>query len=138
MKRKRSAITSIIIPDSITHIGTSAFELCRNITSLTLGNSVQEIGKYSFESVSIESLVIPASVTTIDKYAFARCKSLASVTFLGLPEAMSNAFEGSTSLSEIHYTGSISEWNSIAAGTNWDYGFNYYVVYCSDSELSKW
>ena len=133
MKRKRSAITSIIIPDSITHIGTSAFELCRNITSLTLGNSVQEIGKYSFESVSIESLVIPASVTTIDKYAFARCKSLASVTFLGLPEAMS-----STSLSEIHYTGSISEWNSIAAGTNWDYGFNYYVVYCSDSELSKW
>lgn len=108
------------------------------ITSLTLGNSVQEIGKYSFESVSIESLVIPVSATTIDKYAFARCKSLTSVTFLGLPEAMSNAFEGSTSLSEIHYTGSISEWNSIAAGTNWDYSFDYYVVYCSDGELSKW
>ena len=30
-----TAITSVIIPDSVTHIGNSAFELCRNITSLS-------------------------------------------------------------------------------------------------------
>ena len=43
-------LTSITIPDSVIDIGTFAFSGCRNLTSITIGNSVTRIGEYAFNS----------------------------------------------------------------------------------------
>ncbi len=53
-----SVLTSIILPASITVIGTSAFQNCTSLSAIS----------------------IPANVTTIDKYAFYNCKGLQEVT----------------------------------------------------------
>ena len=67
---------------TITHIADHAFYGCSSITSLTLPDSLIEIGHYSFAGCTgITSLVIPKNVTSICKYAFENCSNLTSITF---------------------------------------------------------
>jgi hypothetical protein len=41
-------LNEVIIPDNVELIGTSAFYDCRNLTTVTIGTAVQEIGTGSF------------------------------------------------------------------------------------------
>ena len=75
-----AATGEIIIPNSVTSIGGSAFRGCRGLTSVTIPNSVTSIGSYAFEECSgLTSVTIPNSVTSIGMYAFEGCSGLTSV-----------------------------------------------------------
>ena len=70
-----------IIPNTIRHIGSSAFEGCSQLTSATIPNTVWTIGKYAFqECTGLTSITIPNSVTTIKQKAFNGCSSLNSIS----------------------------------------------------------
>ena len=70
-----------IIPSSVTYIGSSAFEGCSGLTSITIPSSVTEIGSSAFEGCSgLTSITIPSSVTSIDYCAFQYCSGLTSIT----------------------------------------------------------
>ena len=63
---------SLVIPNSVTYIGESAFQYTGFDGTLTLGNSVTTIGAYAFAGVSFTGdLEIPNSVLTISDGAFA-------------------------------------------------------------------
>ena len=73
-------LTSITIPDSVTSIGMRAFYGCTGLTSVTIGNGVTSIGGFAFYSCSgLTSITIPDSVTSIESYSFYRCSSLKGV-----------------------------------------------------------
>ncbi len=101
-------IQKVVIEPGVTHIGKSAFDGCRNLTSVEIPNTVISIGGNAFywciglgsviipESVTsiggyaffecnknLTSVMIPASVTTIGDGAFARCLNLSSLTVVG-------------------------------------------------------
>ena len=68
-------LTSVSIPDSVTHIGKDAFAgaFARNqLTSVSIGNSVEHIGVMAFIDNQLTSVIIPNSVTHIGQWAFAR------------------------------------------------------------------
>ena len=76
-----SGLTSITIPNSVTSIGTEAFYNCHGLTSVTIGNSVTTIGEFAFWDCSgLTSITIPNSVTSIGYYAFRGCSGLTSVS----------------------------------------------------------
>ena len=64
------SLTSITIPDSVTHIVDEAFKDCSNLTSVNIPDSVISIGDYAFEGCAFTSIFIPNSVTTMDGYVF--------------------------------------------------------------------
>ena len=69
------------ISDSITSIGSDAFNNCTSIKSITIPDSVTSIGYGAFDSCSsLTSITIPDSVTRIGSNAFYNCPSLTSIT----------------------------------------------------------
>ena len=64
------------------NIGERAFEGCKNVADLTLGDNVEVIGFSAFSSCNLTSVVIPASVTSIGDRAFEGSKNLTEVTSL--------------------------------------------------------
>jgi hypothetical protein len=75
-----SSLTSITIPNSVTNIGWNAFEGCTHLTSVTIPNSVTTIEGFAFNSCSsLISVTIPSSVTSIGDNAFSYCESLTSI-----------------------------------------------------------
>ena len=73
-------ITSVTIPDSIVEINRGAFGYCESLTSVTIPNSVTSIGTETFYGCkSLTDITIPESVTRIGDSAFWGCKSLNAV-----------------------------------------------------------
>ena len=68
----QNSIKTIVIEDGVTSIGEIAFNSFSNVTSLTIGNSVQTIGDGAFEDLTslATDIVLPASLTSIGAYAF--------------------------------------------------------------------
>ena len=76
-----TGLTSVTIPNSVTSIGDLAFSGCTGLTSVTIPNSVISIGSNAFNGCTgLTSIEIPNSVTSIGDGAFYRCSGLTSVT----------------------------------------------------------
>ncbi|MDE6834595.1 MAG: leucine-rich repeat protein [Ruminococcus sp.] len=74
-------ITDVVIPEGVTTIYKRAFFGCNNLSSISLPSSLISIGEMTFYNcVSLESIIIPENVTTIGHSAFQRCKKLVSVS----------------------------------------------------------
>lgn len=99
---------SFTIPESICDI-TGAFEGCEYITSVTLPNSIQEIGDYTFRYCHLNTIEIPSSVTKIGNHAFEHCE----LTTITLPESIteigSNAFASCVNLTTLNIPPFITE-----------------------------
>ena len=101
-----TGLTSLTIGNSVTSIDNSAFYLCSGLTSLTIGNSVTHIETNAFYNCSALTgdLVIPDSVTSIGSFAFAYCSSITAL-YTNTPAASwvnTNALNGTTALVNIY------------------------------------
>ena len=96
---------------TVTSIGGRAFNCCKGLSSVTIGNSVTSIGMYAFNLCGgLTSVTIPNSVTLIDSCAFDDCTSLASVT---TPNSVTkiggSAFGRCTCLTSVTIPNSVTE-----------------------------
>ena len=73
-------LNTVIIPDSVKVIGNNAFYNCCYLTDVTIPGSVTKINSSAFYCCcKLGSITIPASVTSIGNAAFWNCNSLTSV-----------------------------------------------------------
>ena len=84
----------LIIPDSVTSIGSDAFSGCKGLTSIVIPDSVTSIGSDAFSwCTGLTSITIPDSVTSIGNSAFSGCSSLESITipFVGAKAGLTSS-----------------------------------------------
>ena len=104
-------LTSITIPNSVTSIGGWAFAVCISLDSVNIPNGVTSIGDEAFfDCISLDSVNIPNSVTHIGGRAFYDCISLTSIT---IPNSVTyigySAFEYCSSLTSVTIPNSVTE-----------------------------
>lgn len=84
-------------------IDVRAFEGCKNITGVTLGNNVTGIGDYAFYGcIAIKDIKIPDCVTSVGKYGFGGCSALQSLVIgKGLTSVGDYSFSGCRLLNKV-------------------------------------
>ena len=146
LKKYTGSGGDVVIPESVTSIGASAFWGCSSLTSVVIPESVTSIGDWAFEGckgladangfVIIQNalhdyygkggdVVIPEGVTSIGASAFWECSSLASVV---IPESVTSidreTFRGCSGLKlENAPAISVSVFNSLKLGPQAGYIF---------------
>ena len=89
-------LTTVTISDTVKEIGENAFAECKDLYSVNILSSVTEIGARAFQGCThLESIKIPASVTKIGAYAFKGCTNLTEVIIPdSVTEISEHAFDG--------------------------------------------
>ena len=108
---EHTKLRSVTIPDSVTEIGDYAFEGCASLTSVTIPGSVSWIGHRAFGfCTKLTDVVISPGVSEICSDAFSNCWNLAGVT---LPDSVTeigtNVFAGCRNLTLRVPAGSFAE-----------------------------
>lgn len=143
--------SSYFIPDSVTSIGSYAFDGCGALKTVTFNENSQlnTIRRYAFYGCStLTSITIPDGVTSLGDFAFHSCTSLETVTFGGnsqlevigisafygcstltsiiIPNSVTNigreAFDRCDGLGTIYYGGTEEQWDAVLIGER-----NYYL-----------
>lgn len=130
-------LTSINMPKNLLEIGYSAFDSCRELTNIVIPASVLSIGSSAFSYCGkIDNIVIPEGVTSIEPHTFDYCKSLKSIT---IPSSVTSigmkAFYSSNDVKFI-FTGTMSQWNAITFGKDWNGYVHTTYVQCSDGQVT--
>lgn len=103
------AIMKVVIPNSVTTMGISAFQYCTNLTSVTLSKNLKTIPSNAFYGcANLTSITIPEGVTTLENGAFAYCK-LVSISLPNSLQTIANGaayfgdgvFENNTQLTKV-------------------------------------
>ena len=142
-----SEIESVIIPSSVTEIGTGAFRNCVNLTDLRFesGSRLTIIREAAFEScIGLKKVALPSSLTVISNNAFQSCESLEEVRFFansGLKEIGAYAFNGAVMLKSVMLKGPIEKigtnaFNGCISMTEFDYGTKAVVTEISNSTFA--
>lgn len=109
-------IQRIVIQSGVTNVSSMAFYHCTNLTTVTLPDTVTDLGQYAFagctalgqismngvekigtgcfyDCLSLANLILPQTLRSIGGEAFYRCKSLAGITIpAGVGEMGSSVF----------------------------------------------
>jgi hypothetical protein len=73
-------LTGVTIPNSITSIGDRAFSGCNSLTSVNIPNNVTSIGREAFYyCLKLENITIPYGITIIENGIFGGCVSLTNI-----------------------------------------------------------
>jgi hypothetical protein len=78
--RSNLSVTKLVLGDTVTHIGTSAFIECANLTGdLILPDSLLSTGYHPFKSTGITRVVFGAGMKTVNNWFARECKQLESI-----------------------------------------------------------
>lgn len=131
-----SGLQSLVIPDSVTTIKESAFQSCNSLKFIKLSNNLTLIPQQAFDHCSsLTSVDVPDGVISLEDAAFENCTNLESIS---LPRTLQSikrqALSYCENLKEINFGGTTAEWNAIEKDWMWDYGTIGYQVICTDSD----
>ena len=99
---KCKELTSVTIPNSVKTIGSSAFYFTPSLTTVIMGDSVTSIGPSAFMACAVEDIELPYGITSIASQSFAGCNNLSSIVIPNSVTSIQNdAFASCTSLTSI-------------------------------------
>lgn len=113
-----TALTEVLLPDTLTEIGGAAFWNCSSLTEITLPEGLQTIEQYAFAGVPIQRIRIPGTVSYIGYYALG---------YLSEEETV----EGFTLIGE---PGSYAEIYATESDDEYDYANNFTFMTTAEAE----
>jgi hypothetical protein len=96
-------LTSIVLPVTLTSIGSYSFNNCSGLSDITISDSIKAIGDWSFTGCTgLKSVIIGNLVTSIGSMAFYNCNGLTNLTIgSGITSIGNNAFYNCSKLTRL-------------------------------------
>ena len=113
-----SGIVDLVIPDSVNLIEYGAFDSCKNLKTVKIGNGVTRIEAFS-NCENLESIEFGNSVEYIGGTYGESLKTI--VIPKSLKQIGSNTFENCHNLKDVYYSGNESDWDKLQIGSG-NYG----------------
>lgn len=137
-----SKVEKVNLSEGLTYLSSGMFSDCSSLKNIDLPENISEIRSRAFEyCMRLESIDLKNTQTLGDK-AFWCCDGIKSVTISkSLKSIGKNVFSGCNNLTDIYYSGTKAEWESIKKGTTWNLNsvstevFNDCTIHCSDGDL---
>lgn len=104
-------LSSITISDSITDLGSHSFKDCKNLERVDLPESLKALGNYVFEGCDgLEEITLPASISKIPEGAFYDCDKLLQININGqLEDIDSYAFKNCKAMKSFDFGNELKE-----------------------------
>ena len=96
--------TEFRVPSFVTEIGSYAFSLCKNLTSIVLHDDIQQIGLCAFINCGVTSIRIPAGMTWIGLAAFGWSNLTSVVIPSNIKDISQGAFMHSRDLTKVEFS----------------------------------
>lgn len=112
-----SELESVVIPDTVEIIGSSAFEGAEKLSRVTFGKSVQTLGSRAFSGcTALTEITLPGSLESMNgAHVFYGCTSLRTVVFEeGALSVGSAMFQDCTALTDVKLASTIKTFGSHA------------------------
>lgn len=77
------SLISVSLPDSVAEIGKEAFGHCWNLEEVRFPEGLKVISESAFDHTALKEVVLPEGVTRMEWKAFMSCRNLVSVTLPG-------------------------------------------------------
>ena len=100
-------LTSVSIPNSVTKIGDCAFQECSQLKNIVIPNSVVEVGNHAFDYAGLTNVNLGNSIKTIGENAFTGCQFTSLTLPQGLLSIGENAFSECSSMKSINLPGTL-------------------------------
>lgn len=96
-------MSNIIIPNSVTSIGDSAFSYCIGLSSISLPDNLETLGSSAFyKCVRLRSITLPQNITFIGASAFKECYRITNATIgNGQFNLEADVFSGCTAIRQV-------------------------------------
>lgn len=106
------AVTSVVIPDSVTDIGEYSFYNDLSLTSVTFGSGITAIHDGAFQNDPLGSIALPHSLTYIGAFVFIGARETTLVLPEGLADIEGQAFLEDPLLTTVTLPSSLTSLNS--------------------------
>ena len=156
------SIVSVTLPKSVKTLGGRAFDELDNLESVVFeeGNELENLGSgcfnecpklktitfaetskftvvdYAFQNLgALEELDLPNSVETIKTYSIEGCSSLKTLWLSKGLKTLEIYCIDECPIENLHFKGTVEEWNKIGKEHNWCYHASTSVVHCTDGDV---
>lgn len=111
-----TALKTVVLPDSLTYIGSYAFHNCKALESVSVPGSVDILPSSVFAGCSaLQTATLGEGITSIGAYTFEKCSALTSIFLPStLTQIANQAFYSCSSLKTVAYAGSREQWRAIS------------------------
>jgi BspA type Leucine rich repeat region (6 copies) len=104
----KAVITSIVLPNNLTSIGSFAFDQCSNLTTVTFGTQISSIEANAFfNCTSLSSIDLKQNSLDIKEYAFANCSNLQTANLGDVLSLEKSAFTNCSKLTTLNLGNSL-------------------------------
>lgn len=109
---------SVTLPDSLQDLGGDlwggAFNGCSSLTNVVFGTGLRKVGFQAFANCGLTHVHLPSNIVEISPLAFDGCRNLSKIKISGeLTKVGSNAFRDCGNISEVHID-DLNSWCKIA------------------------
>lgn len=134
-----SLITSITISDSVTEIGEYAFGECANLEKVTFGSGVKTLsGVFLYASDKLTEVVLSEGIERIEESVFSSLDNLVKIT---LPKSLkyvaAEAFDSGYLLKDVYYNSDLTDWMNIEFEAGYYPNFNGASLYLNGELLEN-